>query len=62
MDKDDWKLTETRIKKQIERKKENIIMKTITKISTILLSTTLLFGCASKTDDSIPVVGVAQIV
>ena len=35
MDKDDWKLTETRIKKQVERKKENIIMKTITKISTI---------------------------
>ena len=62
MDKDDWKLTEARIKKQVERKKENIIMKTITKISTILLSTTLLFGCASNTDDSIPVVGVAQIV
>ena len=38
MDKDDWKLTEARIKKQVERKKENIIMKTITKISTILLS------------------------
>lgn len=62
MDKDDWKLARHRIKKISREKEEKNIMKTIAKISTILLSTTLLFGCSSNTDDSIPVVGVAQIV
>lgn len=37
-------------------------MKTIKKLSTVLLSTTLLFGCASQTENETPVVGVAQIV
>lgn len=62
MDKDDWEMEKYKMKKINQKKEEKKIMKKFTRISTILLSTTLLFGCASNTDDSIPVVGVAQIV
>lgn len=65
MDKEDWWNKEHRYGQTNRLKKENRKMKTLTKLSTALLTSTLLFGCASTSSNSteeIPVVGVAQIV
>ena len=63
MDKDHWKTNKKYKYKKVESK-EIKIMKSLKKLSAVLLSSAILFGCSSNsnTEKSIPVVGVAQIV